>query len=627
MKKRIVILVVSLIAITGIIVGVSYAFFSIGGSQEQANTFTSGCLNISLTNESTAINLTNTYPITDIEGLEGESYDFTIKNTCTTETNYSINLESLNKQTNSLSADYIKVALSSDTVDHVISKLSDNTSVTPEIDGSYESYNLYTGTLKGSESKTYHLKLWIDYDATKEEAANKTYSSKINVIANPETTVVDTLEAKFGIEGTTVTSTLTEGVTSASYCTTTDNICEPNTSANISNNSYTVEVESKEENQMVCTKLNNTSKIICSNIIEGVKPILLAEAIKRDNQINSETPDFSQVATTNEGVYKAEDDWGDSYYFRGAITNNWVKFGKYNSGYFCFYGYGDIYKCSNNIYQVQDEAGDNYTSIIEENADMYWRIIRINGDGSIRMIYAGTDPQITTGDSTGIFDNSLELIDVTENDIIYDFTFNSNYNRSEYVGYMYTSGQQHGNTTDSPIKDVVDNWYSGNLAKYADKISTEAGFCGDREMRTGYSWSSTPSSTIYYRPYERLYTNKTPTLKCSNSADLYTVSGSSKGNKALTNPVGLITADEVAMAGGVYESNNSSYYLYTGQNYWTMSPSLFNGSRASVFRVYSSGNFTGNRVDLTGGVRPVINLAHDVVIKSGNGSSSTPYEI
>ena len=122
MKKRIIILVVSLIAITGIIVGVSYAFFSVGGSQEQANTFTSGCLSIKLTNESSAIHLTNTYPITDIEGLEGASYDFTIKNTCTTETNYSINLESLNKQTNSLSADYIKVALSSDTVDHVISK-------------------------------------------------------------------------------------------------------------------------------------------------------------------------------------------------------------------------------------------------------------------------------------------------------------------------------------------------------------------------------------------------------------------------------------------------------------------------------------------------------------------------
>ena len=39
MRRRIIILVVSLIIVTGIIVGVSYAFFSIGGSQETANTF------------------------------------------------------------------------------------------------------------------------------------------------------------------------------------------------------------------------------------------------------------------------------------------------------------------------------------------------------------------------------------------------------------------------------------------------------------------------------------------------------------------------------------------------------------------------------------------------------------
>ena len=62
-KKRIIILTVSLIAVVGIIVGVSYAFFSIGGSQEQANTFTSGCLNISLTDASSSISLSNIYPI------------------------------------------------------------------------------------------------------------------------------------------------------------------------------------------------------------------------------------------------------------------------------------------------------------------------------------------------------------------------------------------------------------------------------------------------------------------------------------------------------------------------------------------------------------------------------------
>ena len=86
-KKRVIILVVSLLGITGFIVGVSYAFFSAGGVQGTANTFTSGCLNISLTNESTSIHLTDVYPITDIEGLETTSYDFTVKNNCNSSAN------------------------------------------------------------------------------------------------------------------------------------------------------------------------------------------------------------------------------------------------------------------------------------------------------------------------------------------------------------------------------------------------------------------------------------------------------------------------------------------------------------------------------------------------------------
>ena len=299
------------------------------------------------------------------------------------------------------------------------------------------------------------------------------------------------------------------------------------------------------------------------------QPILLVDAIKRDNTINSGTPDFSSVALTDEGVYKTEDDWGESYYFRGAVNNNWVRFAGY-----------------------------------------YWRIIRINGDESIRLIYNGTTTN-TTGNDT----------------VIGNSAFNSNNNKSEYVGYMYTSGEQHGNTTNSPIKTIIDNWYSSNLASYADKISTEAGFCGDREMSSGYSWSSQPSSAIYYAGYRRLYTNKSPSLKCSNSNDLYTSSSSSKGNKKLANPMGLITADEVVMAGGSRSSENSNYYLYNNVNYWTISPLGSDGSDASVFRVYSNGTLNYWSVSFAIGVRPVINIASNVAIKSGNGSSSTPYEI
>ena len=274
--------------------------------------------------------------------------------------------------------------------------------------------------------------------------------------------------------------------------------------------------------------------------------------------------------TTTGTIYKAQDDWGDTYYFAGNPTDNWVRF-----------------------------------------AGFYWRIVRINGDGSIRMIYQGTSAN-TTGTGTQLQTSA----------------FNSSYNRSEYVGYMYTTSQQHGNTTDSPIKDVLDSWYSSNLASYADKISKEAGFCGDREMTSGYSWSSQPSSTIYYAGYGRLVQNSSsvnPTLKCSNSNDLYTTSSSSKGNKKLANPIGLITADEVVMAGGSWSSGNSSYYLYNSANYWTMSP--YNATNAVVFGVSSYGRLNYWGVDDAIGVRPVINLSADITIKSGNGSSSTPYEI
>ena len=281
----------------------------------------------------------------------------------------------------------------------------------------------------------------------------------------------------------------------------------------------------------------------------------------------------SKVEDTTTGtIYKAQDDWGDTYYFAGNPTDNWVKF-----------------------------------------ANFYWRIIRINGDGSIRMIYQGTSAN-TTGTGTQLQTNA----------------FNSSYNRSEYVGYMYTTGQQHGNTTDSSIKDVLDSWYSSNLASYAEKISTEAGFCGDREMASGSSWSSQPSSIIYYAGYGRLAQNSSsvnPTFKCSNSNDLYTTSSSSKGNKKLANPIGLITADEVVMGGLPWSGSTTSNYLYTGQHYWTMSPYLFNGTYANVFYVNSYGYLIDAYVGWSsGGVRPVINLSADVKV-TGSGTSSDPFVV
>ena len=295
------------------------------------------------------------------------------------------------------------------------------------------------------------------------------------------------------------------------------------------------------------------------------------------------TPDFTQVATTNEGMYAAEDDLGMSYYFRGAVDNNWVKFGKDST-----------------------------------NKDMYWRIIRINGDGSIRMIYSGTTAPT----------ESTKVVMTGEDISIGTSAFNSSYNSSEYVGYMYTIGEQHGTSTDSEIKLTLDNWYKTTTLETDEntkKLIADEIYCNDRDVTSG-TWSST-GSPVYYAPYTRLFNaSPAPTLKCTNASDRFTVNASN-GNGALTYPVGLITADEIMLAGADNQWNsNSSYYLYTGQSYWPGSPLYWDRFYANSFIVGHNGSLDFYYVSTTGAARGVISLSSESKLL-GSGTYNDVYTV
>ena len=261
-------------------------------------------------------------------------------------------------------------------------------------------------------------------------------------------------------------------------------------------------------------------------------------------------------------------DWtgGTSYYYTGN-PNNWVQFGGF-----------------------------------------WWRIIRINGNGSIRMIYQGTSAN-TTGTGTQIGRS----------------VFNSSYNNNAYVGYMYTSGQRQGTGSSSTIKGVLDQWYSvtSGLTAFAEYIDGNAGFCGDRRVSSG---TGTGTSSTNYQPYTRIISSSSPSLTCE-TPDIYTTSGSSTGNGALTNPIGLISADEAMFAGipNFETGSTSNNYLYTDQAYWTMSPYYFNGI-AHVFDVNVVGYLSHGYVDDTYGVRPVINLRADVAL-TGSGTTTDPFKV
>ncbi len=617
MKKRgIIIAVIALILSIGIFV--TYAFISTGGKQTLANSFTSGCLSITIDSESPSININGAFPVTDVEGLKGDSYSFTIKNTCNQDENYMINLESLNQSPNSLNPIYIKTALSSDTFDNIITKLNNEIETEHYVEGAYISHNLYDGTIKASETKTFNLKLWMDYDTTTEQGLNKTYQSRINVIASSKATPDNISEVLTKKKGKEVEGTITGSANSASYCTSTGNACEPNKAVSINDNKTTPTLEDTEKEQIVCTKLDN-KKVVCSNPVNNSycpAGATSCESILAKEKVNDEiltevtgpsceegnTNCGGDVANMNQnGVYMAEDDDGISYIYRGTIDNNWFKFG-------------------------QTTNGD----------DIWWRIIRINGNGTVRLIYAGEGYDFGT---TGNGKNAIENV-----------KYNEKYDDNTYVGYYYGEANQntyettHTNKTPSILATQIEKWFSEDTklnSDYITYIDENTGFCNDRTLATSNhgnsKWLNTGHGTesTLYSIYDRFRNEdntdwsliQKPILKCEQKdKDLFTLKNSTQGNNKLTSPVGLITADEAIFAGGFGGHNNTGYWLYTGKYYWTITPSNMDDSEGShVLTVRDSGSIGSDGFNLYG-VRPVINLKSDLKL-IGNGTKENPYRI
>ena len=185
------------------------------------------------------------------------------------------------------------------------------------------------------------------------------------------------------------------------------------------------------------------------------------------------------------------------------------------------------------------------------------------------------------------------------------------------------------NTNDSTIKAYLDSWYSTNLNKYASYIA-DSGFCNDRTLSTRSNNGNGIQTDIntLYAAYDRYYRDYNPTLICTDANnDLFTLSGNTKGNQALTYPIGLITIDELMLAG--YKNNyvNKLAYPYSGAYYWAMSPFLFNSTNdaANEFSLDRDGIAYGGWVTSDRGVRPVINLNADVEITGGIGTQNEPF--
>ena len=295
---------------------------------------------------------------------------------------------------------------------------------------------------------------------------------------------------------------------------------------------------------------------------------LLASNILKNNIVN-ESPNYligeppSSSSNTGSGLYKAEDNDGDSYYYRGAVSNNYVLF-----------------------------------------AGITWRIVRINGDGTIRIIMQDSslkDIFNTAGDGhkyTGFtYDN--ESLCSLDNQCVTTFDVNSK---------TFTNNK---NVTNSTIKSTLENWYISNLSDFDSHIAL-TNYCADTYYTVGGDWHT-------YGAFTRV-SQGNPSFLCTNPNDTY--GGSYKLKIGL-----LSLDEFNMAGYGYNEAANASNYLYITRSEWTMTPRYSSSTKSAVCTTKNGNANENYITSYTETYRPVINLNANVEISGGNGSSLKPYII
>ena len=324
-----------------------------------------------------------------------------------------------------------------------------------------------------------------------------------------------------------------------------------------------------------------------------------AETILANNEVKTPiTTPGAAISTASEALLAStEDDYGTSYYFRGAVKNNYVQFAN---------------KC--------------------------WRIVRVGGDGSVKLILHN-DNTAGASNPCDAANNSASAAFARYSGTTYKSAFNSNYNDNAYVGFKYgtpgssTYATTHANTNNSTILTNLETWYTNNLKDYADKI-VDTVWCNDKTNVTDktydpYNWSNVngfgyAKNVTYYGAVQRLVSKSGsaggtgPSLKCNGELNKINLK------------IGLISADELAYAGYAAFLENTTTYLQenaTDTYWWSLSPGRFGGDSAGVWYVGGSGGgFGGGGVNNTFAVRPSISLKPSTNV-TGNGTSNTPYII
>ena len=633
-KKRKLSIYYGLLVTVICIIGVSFAWFRLYLSQTENNTIASRtCFNTTLTEDTSKISLTDAFPISDEDGLKQTPFTFTIKNNCNSYVKVYITIDSTYREstdTSYLKDNYMKVNISPEGTTTSKSVILGSQTLT-DLESNRKGYIIVSTGLKANEEKSYDLRIWMDSAVTTEQGLNKNWSGKIvvSVVAADEPVPAPngwyeagsgTLLASLRDNNTLKTPLTVPGKEVSAH--TKDDVESESTSVSSTYQAYYItygtgwtangtNFDLTGAAVTSDTYANSYSSLVGKYLVSDYIPDMgssTAGTMKTTTNLDSVI--YVVSATQNSFTYKeitsnkntteallasTEDDYGTSYYFRGAVTNNYVEFAN---------------KC--------------------------WRIVRISGDGTVKLILHN-DNTVGAANPCSSANNSSNAAFARYSGTTYTSKFNTDYNDNAYIGFKYgTPGSStyeatHANTNKSTILTNLETWYTNNLAAYESVIDDNV-WCNDKTNVTDTTFDPAEinptglgygSNNTYYASFQRLVSSDGlaaggtgPSLKCNGELS------------KITSKVGLITADELAFAG--YAAGRYNLVTYLQENatdtlWWSLSPVGFDYGDAVVWGV-RSGDFGSNDVNDSGAGRPSISLKSTTNV-TGNGTSDTPYII
>lgn len=222
-------------------------------------------------------------------------------------------------------------------------------------------------------------------------------------------------------------------------------------------------------------------------------------------------------------------------------------------------------------YYFRGSIDNNYVKL----GDLIFRIVRINGDGSVRLVLDGVLTDLYSYNNKKVTDVKLLAL-----------------------------------LKDSSLISSLNNWLNNDLKDYSSYI-VNGDYCNDNSFTYNFN------NINYSRTYERIYADTAPDLYCTGT--IY------------TGKVGLLSIDEVVLAGAYKNMPNKYYYLYNENikgSYVTSNGYFINQeNNISMMNINSDGSIgDGVLVNSNTYIRPVINISMDAKVK-GDGTIDNPYII